>query len=129
MRLLLDTCVLLWLVGDPGRISPRARSQVEQIPNELCISAISAFEIAIKVRKGKLTLPLPPRDWFHQALLTYGVKELSVSSQIAGLAPEVSVPHADPCDRIIVATAQVHGIPVLTPDHLIRECQDIPIIW
>lgn len=129
MRVLLDTCALLWLVGDPSRLSTSARTVLVDAGTELCVSAISAFEIAVKHRKGRLALPLPARDWLRQAFETYAIQELPVTSEIAALAPEVAVPHADPCDRMIIATAQVHRIPVMTPDPLIAACADIDILW
>jgi PIN domain nuclease of toxin-antitoxin system len=64
-----------------------------------------------------------------QAFAAYSLRELPITLQIAALAPDVAVAHADPCDRIIVATARLHGIPVMTSDHLIAVCKDIEIIW
>jgi PIN domain nuclease of toxin-antitoxin system len=129
VHVLLDTCALLWLVGDPARLSARARAALESSATEAYVSAISGFEISVKHRKGKLELPLPPREWLAQAFAAYSLRELPITLEIAALAPEVAVPHADPCDRIIVATAQLHGIPVMTSDHLISVCKDIEIIW
>jgi PIN domain nuclease of toxin-antitoxin system len=125
----LDTCALLWLVGDPARLSARARAALESTETEAYVSAISGFEISVKHRRGKLELPLPPREWLAQAFAAYSLRELPITLQIAALAPDVAVAHADPCDRIIVATAQLHGIPVMTSDHLIAICKDIEIIW
>jgi PIN domain nuclease of toxin-antitoxin system len=129
VRVLLDTCALLWLVGDPTRLSKSARTVLADPGTELCVSAISAFEIAVKHRKGKLALPLPARDWLREAFESYAIRELPVTSEIAAMAPEVAVPHADPCDRMIIATAQVHRLPVMTSDHLIAECAEIGILW
>jgi PIN domain nuclease of toxin-antitoxin system len=129
VRVLLDTCALLWLVGDPARLSTSARTVLADAGTELCVSTISAFEIAVKHRKGKLALPLPARDWLREAFEIYAIREFPVTSEIAALAPDVAVPHADPCDRMIIATAKVYGIPVMTSDHLIAECTDINILW
>lgn len=129
MHVLLDTCALLWLVGDPARLSVRARAALESTDTEAYVSAISGFEISVKHKKGKLELPLPPREWLAQAFAAYSLRELPITLQIAALAPEVAVAHADPCDRMIVATAQLHGIPVMTSDQLIAACKDIEIIW
>ena len=129
MRVLLDTCVLLWLVSDPVRLSARACAALESDETEAYISAISGFEISVKHRKGKLELPLAPREWLAQAFAAYSLRELPITMEIAALAPTVAVPHADPCDRMIIATAQLHGIPVMTPDHLISVCGDIEILW
>lgn len=129
MRLLLDTCALLWMVGDPAQLSTRARAALFADGAELYISAISAFEIAVKHRKGKLSLPLSPREWFRQVLAEYALRELPITSEIATLAPEIAVPHADPCDRMIIATAQLHGIQIVTSDQLISLCKEIVVIW
>ena len=110
-------------------LSARARAALESSETEAYISAISGFEISVKHRRGKLELPLPPREWLAQAFAAYSLRELPITLQIAALAPEVAVAHADPCDRMIVATAQLHGIPVMTSDHLIAVCKDIEIIW
>jgi PIN domain nuclease of toxin-antitoxin system len=129
VKLLLDTCTLLWMAGEPGRLSGRVRGLLSAPDTERWFSAISSFEIAIKARKGKLTLPLPSRNWLREVIATYGLHEFPITSEIAALAPEVSVPHADPCDRIIVATAQIHGVAVATSDPLIHACQDIEVVW
>lgn len=102
---------------------------MESTETEAYVSAISGFEIAVKHRKGKLELPLPPREWLAQAFAAYALRELPITLQIAALAPDVAVAHADPCDRMIVATAQLHRIPVMTSDHLIAVCKDVEIIW
>lgn len=129
LRVLLDTCALLWLVGEPTRLSMRAHAVLADGENELCVSAISAFEIAVKHKKRKLALPLPARDWLREAFTSYGILVLPVTAEIAAMAPDVAVQHADPCDRIIIATAQVHRLPVVTSDRLIAECADVDILW
>ena len=129
VRVLLDTCALLWLVGDPIRLSTSAHAVLADPGTELCVSAISAFEIAVKHKKGKLALPLPARNWLREAFQIYAIRELPVTSEIAALAPDVAASHADPCDRIIIATAQVYNIPIVTSDHMIAECVDINILW
>jgi PIN domain nuclease of toxin-antitoxin system len=97
MRLLLDTCVLLWTAGDPTRLPAEVRKLLSSQDTERCVSAISAFEVAIKHRKGKLDLPLPPRQWFREVLAMYGIQELPITSEIAVLSTEVAVSHSDPC--------------------------------
>ena len=129
MRLLLDTCVLLWMAGEPSRLSLRVREHLANPDTERYVSAISAFEIAVKHRKKKLDLPLPPRQWFREVLATYQIQELPITSEIAGLSQEVAVSHSDPCDRLIIATAQIHGMAVVTSDGFIQGCEDIETIW
>jgi PIN domain nuclease of toxin-antitoxin system len=129
MRLLLDTCVLLWTAGEPSKLPAEVQSLLSRQDAERYVSAISAFEVAIKYRKGKLDLPLPPRQWFREVLAAYGIQELPVTSEIAALSTEVAVSHSDPCDRLIVATAQIGELAVITPDPLILGCKDIKTIW
>jgi PIN domain nuclease of toxin-antitoxin system len=127
--ILLDTCTLLWLVGDQERLSPRARDRLREHAGELFVSAISAFEIGIKHRKGKLALPLEPGPWFEEAMDFHGLAEIPVSARIAAHSTTLPALHSDPCDRIIVATAQLLGLTVLTPDALIRAYADSDVEW
>lgn len=129
MPLILDTCVLLWMVADPKRLSDAARKLIKENQDRLCVSAISAFEIAIKHKKKKLELPTDPWSWFEQAAAFYNLKELPISARIAALAPTVDVPHADPCDRIIIASAMTHELQIVSPDHLIRGCPQVLVSW
>jgi PIN domain nuclease of toxin-antitoxin system len=117
------------MATEPQRLSPKVQGLVDAPDNRLYISAISAFEIAVKSRKGKLVLPLPAREWVHEALAAYRIEDLPITSEIAALSQEVDVPHSDPCDRLIAATALTHGIAVATPDPMIRACKDIEVIW
>ncbi|MBK8255046.1 MAG: type II toxin-antitoxin system VapC family toxin [Polyangiaceae bacterium] len=129
MRLLLDTCALLWLADDREQLSDAALDALSKKDTQLLVSAISAFEIAVKVRKGKLALTRPVRDWFMHAVSAFSLLEIPVSSTIAVYSCEVPLTHNDPADRIIVATAILEGIPVVTSDHLILDCPGLATIW
>jgi PIN domain nuclease of toxin-antitoxin system len=129
MPIIIDTCVLLWMVGAPKKLSENARRLITENQAGLCVSAISAFEISIKHKKKKLLLPTDPWQWFEQAADFYNLKEIPISAKIAALAPTVNVPHADPCDRIIIASAMTHGFHIVSPDHLIHECPDVQVSW
>lgn len=127
--ILLDTCTLLWLVGDQTKLSTRALEELRNNPGQLFVSAISAFEIGIKERKGKLRLPLDPERWFEAALEFHGLLELPVTGSIASRAMMLPALHADPCDRLVVATGQALGMLVLTPDPLIRAYPGTRSAW
>ncbi len=129
MRLLLDTCALLWLVGDPEQLSDPALEALSAEDAQLFVSAISAFEVALKVRKGKLALSQPAREWFKGALLAHRLVEVPISSSIAAHACEVPLAHGDPADRMIVATALLEGMSVVTSDRLIRACPGLSVVW
>jgi len=127
--LLLDTCSLLWLAADPSKLSPKARDSIRESADGLFMSSISAFEIAVKHRRGALRLPMEPSAWIAHALQHHGINELPVTCRIAALAVALPPIHNDPCDRMIVATAQVEALPILTPDSLIRAYPGIQVVW
>ncbi|HUU22813.1 MAG TPA: type II toxin-antitoxin system VapC family toxin [Phycisphaerae bacterium] len=126
---LLDTCALLWLAGDQAGLSQDARATISSSAGSLAVSAISAFEIATKHRQGKLALPLPADKWYGEALRSHGVREIPVDGQTAILAAMLPPVHRDPCDRLIIATAMLHQMPIVTPDRVIARYPDIRAIW
>jgi PIN domain nuclease of toxin-antitoxin system len=82
------------------------------------VSAISGFEIGIKVQKGKLELPARPLDWFAAVLEHHDIEVLPLALDICIRATELPAIHADPCERMIIAAAQMHHFPVITTDPL-----------
>lgn len=128
--ILLDTCTLLWLAGGlHKKLSETARELLRRHVGELCVSSISALEIGIKLRKGKLDLQTNPRDWFVRALAAHGVREIPVDGDIAARSTMLPPLHADPCDRIIVATAEHYDGTILTPDALVRAYPQVTCRW
>jgi len=126
--LLLDTCTLLWLVADQRKLSSRARKLLASAHTRLHVSAISAFEIGIKARRRALTLPLPAEQWYAEALEFHALEEIPITGAIAAASTALPPLHADPCDRMIVATARAGGLTVLTPDAHIHA-YDVKAAW
>ena len=127
--LLLDTCAFLWLAADQSKLSAEAKELIERESGDLVLSSISAFEIAVKHRKGKLRLPREPREWVPLALHHHGVSEVPVDSRIAIRSCELPPLHSDPADRLIVATAQLEGLEILTPDDKIAAYPEVIVRW
>jgi PIN domain nuclease of toxin-antitoxin system len=127
--LLLDTCTLLWLVRGGKSLSRAARDAITASGARLFVSAITAFEVGVKHHRGALTLPLPPLAWYERALAFHDLEEIPVDGRIAARSTELPRLHNDPCDRIIVATAQRDGLIVLTPDPLIRAYPKTQMCW
>lgn len=118
--MLLDTCALLWLAAGEDRLS---RTVVERINTSIsvAVSAVSAFEVAVKTAKDKLTLPLPAPQWWNRVIEHHHLTVLHVSDEIflkAALLPQV---HSDPADRIIIATALIHDLTVVTTDQVFKH--------
>jgi PIN domain nuclease of toxin-antitoxin system len=90
--------------------------------NGLGICAISLWEVAQLVQCGRLVLPVKTDEWFRGALAYPGVTVLDLTPRIAIESTRLPSPfHADPADRMIVATARVFGCPVITADARLRE--------
>ena len=127
--LLLDTCTLLWLVGQQQHLSEQAKAALTKSSGSLFISAISAFEIGVKSQKGLLTLPMPVATWLRQAMELHGIDYLAVDCEVAIRATQLPNLHRDPADRIIIATAMVHQLKIITPDQHIQAYPEIETVW
>lgn len=127
--LLLDTCTLLWLAADQDRLSKPAKDAIREHADRLFVSSITAFEIAIKARSGKLELPMEAGAWFEKALRHHGLTEVAVDGAIAAGSVNLPPLHNDPCDRIIIATALRHNMAVVTSDAVIAQYEKVRVIW
>jgi PIN domain nuclease of toxin-antitoxin system len=127
--LLLDTCVLLWLAADQSKLSSNAVKAIRENAEWLFVSPVSAFEIAIKARKGKLDLPLEPRIWFEKVIRHHGIQEAPLNSAVAFRAVLLPLLHNDPCDRFIIATALKNSMTIITGDSLIAQYTEVKVIW
>jgi PIN domain nuclease of toxin-antitoxin system len=129
VSLLLDTCALYVIAEDPRRLSAKARSALLRHRGSLLVSAISAFEVAIKVRKGGVVLPLPAWEWYQSLVASFELIEVPISAQIAARSVELPYGNQDPCDRMILATAIERGCTVLTSDGLMAANPLITTLW
>jgi len=118
--MILDTCALLWLAQGGGRLSASARKSIGSEP-VVYVSAITGFEIGIKCRKGKLELPARPSDWFETVLAHHDIQVLPLDLPACIRATELPAIHADPCDRLIIAAAEHHRMPVVTADPIFQQ--------
>jgi PIN domain nuclease of toxin-antitoxin system len=127
--ILLDTCTLLWLAADQNRLSQIARETIMGNAGNLFVSSISAFEIALKARNGKLRLPLEPALWFTKVLKHHGIFEIPISVSIAVQSVMLPPLHNDPCDRFIIATALENSQTIVTCDLMIVQYKEVKVIW
>ena len=114
---LLDTHVLLWLRVGESRLGPRARREIDLAwqSNEVAVSSISFWEIALLQDRGRVNLHGEPGPW-RRELLEQGLIEIPVDGEVGIRAVELADFHADPADRLIVATA-LGGHRLLTADN------------
>lgn len=121
VRLLLDTCTFLWIVGGAKELSARAQEAFADPANDVLLSAASAWEIAVKYRLGKLPLPSPPDVFVPAQREAHGIEPLPMAEEAALHVAKLPDLHHDPFDRMLVAQALVAGLVVLTPDDPIRQ--------
>ena len=121
MRLLIDTCTFLWIVGGAKELSSRAREAFADPASEVFLSAASAWEIAVKHRLGKLPLPTPPDEFVPAQRAAHGIEPLAVEEESALHIAKLPDLHRDPFDRMLVAQALVGGLVLVTPDEAIRR--------
>lgn len=120
MKLLLDTHLLLWAAGDPGKLSAKARVLIENTDNEPLFSAASLWEIAIKSELGRDDFQVNARV-LRRGLLDNAYGELGISSEHTVALDNLPPIHKDPFDRILVAQATVEGITLLTSDDIVAQ--------
>ena len=129
MRALLDTHTFLWWTTSRGaRISGIARELIEDADNELMLSVASIWEIAIKVASGRLELPGPIDDYLPDRMNRHDFSVLPVDARHALRVARLPPIHRDPFDRLLVAQAQVEGLPIVTSDPAVAQ-YDVETIW
>jgi PIN domain nuclease of toxin-antitoxin system len=114
VKYLVDTHVWLWLLESPTKLAPAVRTALEYA-DDLVLSAASVWELAIKVRLGKIDLSLPVNAARDEFLAQSGARELAIQSAHALAAAELPLLHRDPFDRLLMAQAQPKGSPWSAP--------------
>jgi PIN domain nuclease of toxin-antitoxin system len=115
MKLMLDTHLLLWAAGEPGKLPRAARRLIEDMDNELIFSAASLWELSIKSRIGRDDFRVDPRI-FRRSLLDNNYIELEITGGHAIAVMDLPAIHKDPFDRMLVAQARCEGLTLLTGD-------------
>ena len=118
--MILDTCALLWLASGDKKLSRSALKEINEA-SAVYVSAISGFEIAIKVARGKLKLPSPPQAWFEKIVEHHGLAVLPLELNVCIAAAQLPPIHDDPCDRFIIAAAKISDLVVVTADERFEE--------
>lgn len=116
MRLLLDTHTFLWFVLDDPQLSASAKTLIEDPANDILISPASYWEIAIKVRLGKLDLFAPYDDFMQRGIVGNDFQILPIEPKHTSLLTTLPLYHKDPFDRLLVAQALVEGTAMVSLD-------------
>ena len=129
MSLLLDTHIWLWSLLEPQRLSRRVVRAISANENELWLSPISIWEFLILVEKGRVVLTLEPDAWLDQASAIAPMQEAPLTNEIAGESRRINLPHQDPADRFLAATAVVLNLTLVTADERIRKTRGLSVLF
>lgn len=127
--ILLDTHALVWLASDPKRLSPAARKAISAHAASLHLSAVSAWEISLLVRNGRLSLPMKPGAYVAHAIRHLALIELPVTRESAQASVELPPIHNDPFDRILIAECGLRQLTLISADRVIATYPGLRLIW
>lgn len=128
MRYLLDTHTFLWWNMDDAQLSTLAKEIISDNNNEIFLSAASAWEIAIKTTRGRLTLPEDPTRYISNRIQLHGFQALPIQIHHAVQIYKLPTHHADPFDRLLIAQSQIESMPLISIDPDIRR-YDVEMVW
>jgi len=129
LKYLLDTHIWIWGVSNPAKLSREVKDVLDNSSNEFFISSISIWEFLILVEKERITITEPLDDWLNTALLKSNINEIPVDKEIAIHSRKITLPHQDPADRFIAATALTHQLTLVTSDGKLSECREISVLY
>ena len=128
MRLLLDTHIWLWSLLEPSRLGRKTRAALVNAKSELWLSPISVWETLILAEKGRIELSPTPAQWVVQALKQSPLRQATLTHEVALESRRLNLSHQDPADRLLVATAVVYDLKLVTSDEKLLEIKQIPVV-
>ena len=128
MNAILDTHTFLWMVTDDRRLSETARNVIQDGANQLFLSSASVWEIVLKAESGKLRLQGGPTRFLEREIQRNRLSALPIQSAHLLRVPSLPAIHKDPFDRLLIAQAQVEGLPIITADTELTR-YPVQVIW
>ena len=128
MKLLLDTHIWVWSALDRSRLTRRVVQALEKPSNELWLSPISLWEVLTLCEKERLTLYPNPQAWIGNTLDAVPMREAAVTFEVAQETARVQLPHRDPTDRFLVATARVYDLTLVTADESLLKAHAVSVL-
>jgi PIN domain nuclease of toxin-antitoxin system len=128
MKLLLDTHIWVWSALDRARLSRRLITALENPENELWLSPMSLWEVLTLGEKKRLTLHPNPQAWIANTLDAIPMREAPVTYRVAEETARVQLPHRDPADLLLVATARVFDLTLVTADQQLVSARQVSVL-
>jgi PIN domain nuclease of toxin-antitoxin system len=129
MPFLLDTHVMIWYSVTPEKISPQVRAIMRNMENQIYVSSMTAWEISIKYKLGKLPEAESLYEHYQQRIIEYGFTELPFYNHHALLAGRLEFTHKDPFDRALAAQALSNKLTLLSEDDIFKTFASLDVRW
>lgn len=130
MKVLLDTCTFIWAISKPDQLTDRVRDLLIDPGTNVHFSPITCAEIACLCDRGRLIIPMHWKRWFDHYVRENAWSAVDITLPV--IQDAFALPgsfHADPADRIIVATTRCHGMSLITADKKLLEYPFVETIW
>ena len=121
MRLLLDTHVFIWLIGEPERLPGLTLGAIRDQHNDVYLSVVSLWEIIVKYQIGKMPLPEPPDRYIPAQREKHLIGNLPLDEASVSQLSKLPMTHRDPFDRMLVCQAIEHDLTIVTVDRIISD--------
>ncbi|MBF0238048.1 MAG: type II toxin-antitoxin system VapC family toxin [SAR324 cluster bacterium] len=128
MKYLLDTHIWIWSMSETERLNPAITQALEDKRNQLFLSPISVWEALLLIEKDRIEVPGRGLEWIEEAFRTTPIFEIPLTIPIAIRSRQLQLPHQDPADRFIVATALEYGLRLITVDEKIIESGQVEVL-
>ena len=128
MRLLLDTHIILWSAAEPEKLSQNITEDLKNHSNELWFSPISVWEILLLAEKGRISIGADIEKSVREIFRKIPLNEATLNHEVAIQSRLVRLPHEDPADRFLAATAIVYDFILVTADSRILSAKDVPVL-
>jgi len=128
MKLLLDTHIWLWSIGEPHRLSRRVAKELDNQENQLCLSPVSIWEALLLWRKGRIRISGDFSSWLEGALQTVPLTEAPLTFEVGKALSTINLPHADPADLFLAASAKAFGLTLVTADRHLIKAEGISVL-
>jgi PIN domain nuclease of toxin-antitoxin system len=128
MKLLLDTHIWLWSLGEPHRLSKRVAKELDDRQNELWLSPISIWEAFLLFRKKRIQISTDFATWLANSLSALPLIEAPLTFEVARTGPSLAMPHDDPADLFLAATAKAFELTLITADRNLIKTEGISVL-
>jgi PIN domain nuclease of toxin-antitoxin system len=128
VKLLLDTHIWIWSLLEPARLAPRIARALNNPANEKWLSPISIWECMVLVEKGRIKLNIGVEEWIARALSEFQPIEAPLTVEVVLAMSKIHLPHRDPADAFLAATAKVFQLTLFTADARLRTVKGISFL-